>query len=321
MKKNKISIIVPVYNCEELIQRCINSLLKQTYKNIEILLIDDGSKDNSGKICDEYEKKDSRIKVFHKENGGVSSSRNLGLKKMTGNYFMFVDSDDYLDFNSIESLINNLKKDDEIIGLCYKEIFDNKEKIKRRPIIYTRDDFIVSILNNETPGCCWGILYNSNLQKKENLFFDSNTNYMEDTLFLINYLIIADIAKVNFIDLAYYNYYVNPSSLTHSNISINTIKGYHYSLDKINDLTNYIYDEFVTNDKIFLLEACCTLINNEVGRLELIKYFKKNLKLFKYTGKNLKLKIFYHIIRKKNFDLWIKKYFKLKEKIKKISKG
>ena len=91
-----ISVIVPVYNVEEYLDRCIESIVNQTYKNLEILLIDDGSTDNSYNICDKWAKKDNRIKVVHKENGGVSSARNVGLDVATGDYIGFVDSDDYI---------------------------------------------------------------------------------------------------------------------------------------------------------------------------------------------------------------------------------
>lgn len=105
-----ISIIVPVYNVEKYLEKCVNSIINQTYKNLEIILVDDGSKDNSGKICDELSKKDSRIKVIHKENGGLSSARNKALEIVSGNLIGFVDSDDCLVLEFYEYLYNLLKK-------------------------------------------------------------------------------------------------------------------------------------------------------------------------------------------------------------------
>lgn len=110
MKDDLISVIVPVYNVEKYLHKCINSILNQTYKNLEIILIDDGSTDNSGKICDEYALKDNRIKVIHKENGGLSSARNAGLDICSGDYIGFVDSDDYIAEDMYEYLYVNLKK-------------------------------------------------------------------------------------------------------------------------------------------------------------------------------------------------------------------
>ena len=89
-----MSVIVPVYNVELYLDECVNSILKQTYKNLEIILVDDGSKDNSGKICDQYKERDSRVTVIHKENGGLSDARNAGLTVATGEYVLFVDSDE-----------------------------------------------------------------------------------------------------------------------------------------------------------------------------------------------------------------------------------
>ena len=102
-----ISVIVPVYNVEDYLDRCINSIINQTYKNLEIILVDDGSTDSSGRKCDDFALKDDRIKVLHKENGGVSSARNAGLDVATGDYIGFVDSDDTIESNMYELLFNN----------------------------------------------------------------------------------------------------------------------------------------------------------------------------------------------------------------------
>lgn len=113
-----ISVIVPVYNVEDYLDRCIESIINQTYKNLEIILVDDGSTDSSGKKCDEYALRDGRIKVFHKENGGVSSARNMGLDIATGDYIGFVDSDDLLEQNMYEMLLNNAEKHNVKISCC-----------------------------------------------------------------------------------------------------------------------------------------------------------------------------------------------------------
>lgn len=102
LEKPKVSVIVPVYKAEAYLYRCVDSLLVQTFTNFEILLIDDGSPDRSGEICDEYARKDTRVRVFHKENGGVSSARNLGLKYAQGEWIAFVDSDDWVESDFLE---------------------------------------------------------------------------------------------------------------------------------------------------------------------------------------------------------------------------
>ena len=105
-----ISIVVPVYNVENYLDKCIETIVKQTYKNIEIILVDDGSKDNSGSKCDEWKNKDKRIKVIHKVNGGLSSARNAGIEVAAGKYINFIDSDDYIDLRMIEILYNTIDK-------------------------------------------------------------------------------------------------------------------------------------------------------------------------------------------------------------------
>lgn len=125
----EISIIVPVYQVEKYIRQCIESILAQTFTDFELILVDDGSKDNSGKICDEYAAKDKRIRVIHKENGGLSDARNNGLDKAVGKYFMFVDSDDYIAPKMAECLYNNILKEDADIAICnYRYVFENGEK-------------------------------------------------------------------------------------------------------------------------------------------------------------------------------------------------
>jgi len=124
----KISIIVPIYKVEAYLEKCILSVINQTYQNIEILLIDDGSPDNSGKICDDYALKDSRIKVVHKTNGGLSDARNAGIDIATGDFFVFVDSDDFLHPEMCASLLLNLKEGDADIAVCsFLEVRDHND--------------------------------------------------------------------------------------------------------------------------------------------------------------------------------------------------
>ena len=127
----KISIVVPVYKVEKYIERCLKSILNQTFKEFELILVDDGSPDNCGKICDKYAEKDSRIKVIHKHNEGLSSVRNAGIEASIAKYIAFVDSDDYIDKNMYEILYNNIIKYDSDISICnFKYIYNNDAKIK-----------------------------------------------------------------------------------------------------------------------------------------------------------------------------------------------
>lgn len=121
MDKEKISVIVPVYKVEKYLRKCIESIINQTYRNIEIILIDDGSPDSCGQICDEYASKDNRIRVIHQPNQGLSSARNEGLRHVSGSYITFVDSDDYIRKDFLYKLYQNIKKSDVDISICAEE--------------------------------------------------------------------------------------------------------------------------------------------------------------------------------------------------------
>lgn len=167
----KISIIVPVYNCEKYISRCISSILNQTYSNTEILLINDGSTDDSLKICNSF--KDKRIKVITKQNGGASSARNVGLDRATGSYISFVDADDYVDSKMIETLYENLTKYKTDIAICTayeikkeNEHVASKTNVAIDPYIYSNVDMCLRMKNLENGNVgdvVWGKLYKKEL--------------------------------------------------------------------------------------------------------------------------------------------------------------
>jgi glycosyltransferase involved in cell wall biosynthesis len=180
-----ITVIVPVYNVEQYLPRCLDSIINQTYKDLEILLIDDGSNDGSGRICDEYAERDSRIIVFHKSNGGVSSARNVGLKQASGNYICFVDSDDIIHPRCIEilhSVIMATNVDIAISGfiktndpaMVFGEI---EEPIQIRTVRYS--DFIVNSISNHNNVVAK--LYRIDVLK--NHLFDEEIVYGEDAVF------------------------------------------------------------------------------------------------------------------------------------------
>lgn len=141
-----VSVVVPIYMVEDYLHDCINSIQKQTYKNIEIILVDDGSKDNSGAICDEYEKQDSRINVIHKCNGGLSSARNAGLKIAKGDFITFIDSDDIINENYIYDAMNIFENEPDVdVVQCKNKTFSQSVDIK-----INESDGTTVILNNQS---------------------------------------------------------------------------------------------------------------------------------------------------------------------------
>lgn len=207
-----ITIIIPIYNVEKYLRECIESVLNQTYKNLEIILIDDGSKDNSAKICDEYEEKEKRIKVIHKENGGVSSARNKGLEIATGDYITFIDGDDYIDKDYIEKLLKNLKEKNVECVLCgFNRIYDKSAEIitKGENKLISKKEFLDSILNVQGGAgmAC------AKLWKKEtiiNLRFNEKIKIAEDSLFGIQ--AVKNVNNVYILNEALYNYRFNKNS-------------------------------------------------------------------------------------------------------------
>ena len=167
MKEPKISVIVPVYKVEKYLTHAVDSIINQTYKNLEIILVDDGSPDLCGKICDEYAKKDARIKVIHKENGGLADARNAGIDIAEGDFFGFVDSDDYLAPDMYERLLHNLIENDAQISMCLAYIVYDDDMsfydIKKGEIkVFSEGE----ILENLFCGCLNNFAWNK-LYKKE----------------------------------------------------------------------------------------------------------------------------------------------------------
>ena len=191
----EISIIVPVYQVEKYIRQCIDSILAQTFTDFELILVDDGSKDNSGKICDEYAEKDKRIRVIHKENGGLSDARNKGLDNASGNYFMFVDGDDYIAPNMAECLYKKIFEAKADIAVCnYRYIFEsdgekdfateNKaEVLNSNEIFYNR--------KNERNYGFWTVAWNK-LYKREKICDTDSEDEGSDTEKEVPWVILPD---------------------------------------------------------------------------------------------------------------------------------
>ena len=184
-----ISIIVPVYNVEKYLSRCVESLIAQTYREIEIILVDDGSKDNSGKLSDEWVKKDSRIQVVHKKNGGLASARNAGLQHVNGQYICFVDSDDWVHEQYVEMQYNALKKYHADISVCSHSIEFVNDQISQ-PVTFQKVECfdqqhmaegIYLLENVDVFNTVWNKMYSRH--SIGNLLFELNSEPGEDLLF------------------------------------------------------------------------------------------------------------------------------------------
>lgn len=172
MNTELISVIVPIYNVEKYINKCVDSIINQTYKNIEIILVNDGSTDNCYNICNEYEKKDNRIKVIHQENSGLSEARNAGIKIANGEYLAFIDGDDYILEDMLEYLYGLINETNSEISVCNFIRYWNDDKkivdydITRKKIVLNKEKALKEILKNDLlKSFAWNKLYKKSLFK------------------------------------------------------------------------------------------------------------------------------------------------------------
>lgn len=252
MDRKLVSIIIPIYNSETKLNRCIMSVIKQSYKNIEILLIDDDSEDFSSEICMKWKNVDNRIRYFHISHQGVSVARNIGISYSKGDYIYFIDSDDYIDENVIENLYNNIKEK-TLVGVNHYKLLSLENKMLPVKPKYRSLEVIQEILKNNLKGVVWCFLFDKSIIYENNLLFDKKTRFMEDTLFLIQYLKSVD--YVEFIPGSYYNYDMTSPSLTRSKNKIKEdILNFNYALDKIEEQIGINYHDLIVSKKIYLID-------------------------------------------------------------------
>ena len=214
-----VSIIVPVYNVEKYLCKCLNSIINQTYKDLEIILVDDGSKDTSGQICDEYASKDNRIHVIHKENGGVSSARNKGLAIATGEWVLFADSDDILpnDALSYYAEVVNTYEVDMVLG-SYVECNEDGKIIKSDQKYFQKQlsmlDCLKLFYKSDTTlfqGYIWNRLIKLSIIQENNLKYNESIYFKEDGLFAVQYMVCCSL-PCYYSSKVVYNYYIHNNS-------------------------------------------------------------------------------------------------------------
>lgn len=208
----KISVIVPVYNVENELERCVKSICSQTYRNLEIILVDDGSTDRSGKICDELAKEDERIKVIHQKNAGVAAARLTGYQKSSGGVIGFVDSDDYIKDSMYEMMINEMNNTNADIVFCdYTSITNNKKRntyFAANNKLFNKNEALKYIANDKIKSFMWNKLYKKDILKADDFYIG---RLMED------YLCMTDIFRrctvVAYFHNAFYNYVRRENSI------------------------------------------------------------------------------------------------------------
>ena len=237
-----ISVIVPCYNVENYLKKCVDSILNQTYKNLEIWLVDDGSPDNCGQICDEYSKIDDRIKVIHKENGGLSDARNVAIDQATGEWITFIDSDDYVSVEYVETLYNLVEKYDcEVSVACFSTFCEGQEPQvascvyedeKMEPLYAVEQMFY----QNKFDTSAWAKLYHRRL-------FEKGIRYPKGLLYEdlpTTYLLMLESKGVAFTNKVLYYYLLRASSIEgayspkkiESGLAVTALMDSHYDLLK-----------------------------------------------------------------------------------------
>lgn len=270
----KYSIIVPVYNVEKYIDKCLNSILNQTYENFEVIIVNDGTPDNSQKIIDKYAEKDMRFKAFIKKNGGLSDARNYGLKHVTGDYIFFIDSDDYIEPELLYRINDSLISNKNIDILKFKlKIVDENGKLIRKEKGYNFDGFIdfKKLIDLEFFEPAWSYVYERDFFERNNFKYDKGRVH-ED--FGLTPLVTIMANKIYYLNYYGYNYVQREGSIINSNDSSKISK-------KCND-TLYFYDEILK--KINLIEYL------DKNNIDLLKSFLANAvisRAAKLNGKEL----------------------------------
>lgn len=259
----KVSIIVPIYNTEQYIRECLNSIKQQSLTDWECLLINDGSQDRSGIICDQYVKDDSRFKVFHMENNGVSSARNTGLANASGEWIIFVDADDVFAKEALKICINHAEKNNlDALQFSFsqkKEDLGNKDE--KKTIILDLTEYIAS---QNVLVSVWGSLFKTSIIHNNGLIFNTQLKLAEDQLFIFNYMNFAK--RIQKIDDVLYWYRLNPSSATHKSKSLDMI----YSLRSLSKFKEVhpIWKSYIDRTNANLLT---TIILNKDTKFSFIK--------------------------------------------------
>lgn len=307
-KNIKVSVIVPIYNVEEYIKECIDSIINQTYKNLEIILVNDGSKDKSIEIVNEYE--DSRIKIITKENGGLSSARNRGIEEATGEYIFHVDGDDFIETNVIKNLVNKLNKYDEDIDVIVGDLTlwtTNTKKVWKDSLLnegqiytgkqYLEEHFFVG------KGC-----YSScNKLWKRSLYIDNGIRHPleislgEDSNTVVRLMYNAK--KIVKLNMSIYNYRINPNSMTklknkkliEYKKSIEILKKY-FSMKNDSNFFQYYelaYTFFTLYSQVLTFSYKYLKLNKMTNYIEIKDLLKKDIKKVnneKLIMKNINIK-------------------------------
>ena len=243
----EISLIVPIYNLEAYLSRCVGSIKNQTYQNWELILVDDGSPDNSGSICEEYAKNDKRIIVIHKQNGGSASARNAGLNAATGDYITFIDADDWIENDGLEKMMLCAETTDADIVMADLTIEQSDGSCSVRKEGFGNPDAIElmkAMMIGKLHGSNCNKIYRRSLIVANDIHFIDGADYTEDLAFNIKLLTLTN--KIAYLPIAYYHYCIYDNSMSHLQTSPDVMRM--KDLQKVTnvaDFSNWLYSKGV----------------------------------------------------------------------------
>ena len=280
-----ISVILPVYNVEKYIDRCLESVLNQTYKNIEIILVDDGSKDNCPKICDEYAKKDNRVRVIHKTNGGLSDARNAGIKIAKGKYITLIDSDDYVEKDYVDFLYNLIQESNAKMSICsHTVLYENGTRLEKatheHSILDAKTTLKRILYDDGIDLSAWAKMY-----KKE--LFDT-VQYPKGRLFedaATTYLLIDQCDKIAIGSESKYYYIIRSNSITTKSFSPKKMQ----LIQSTKEMCEYVKDKYPDLEKATdrrLMYAYLSTLSQLANSKE--KYPNEQKEIMKYIKPNRK---------------------------------
>lgn len=292
---NKVSIILPIYNVEKYLEKCVNSVINQTYQNIEIILVNDGSKDSSGRICDELVESDNRIKVIHKKNGGLASARNAGYEMATGEYIMYIDSDDVIKNDIAEKCVSAMeKKRSDVVIFGYEKMSEDGQVLeicKWSNKTYNHDEmveYLYEAICNMSFGYAWNKMYRKSTIDKSKVFGDAKVIDREDLIYNLELLRFWD--RITYIDSVGYEYLQRSSSLLH-NSDLARLKGVEYFVKRVEKINigNAEVERKVFNMMVLHYLSDCIikniLWNDELSAKEKKKLMKEILEECPCKGK------------------------------------
>lgn len=309
-----VSIIIPVYNSELFLERCIKSILTQDYKNFELLLIDDGSKDLSGKICDDFSIMDERVVVYHKKNNGVSNARNFGIDQCKGKYVVFVDSDDWVENNYISNLYNFIQNNNlDLACTSFKMIKKNEKKMfKYENELLKEEEKSIKYFDfiHKVSSAPWGKIFKVDVIKDNEIKFEEGIPFAEDFMFLLDYYYC--IKSVGLFEETTYNYNcINENQAmkkTYKDMYKYLYKVYEREEKFVEKTSNIILKKELVNEKKRLYNAS---LEHYISTFTVdIQVIISALKLFGYDYSEENAKICIKQWKLKNAKKYIKYYIK-----------